>query len=180
MRHRYPSWLLLLLISVVSTYAQKIKVDYNKNVDFSRFKTYSWLMPKDPARPFVAMDVVGATDDELKARGLTKTQSGGDLIVSAYGSLNEGVNVSYDVDIYAMPGLDGNINWANGTPRPGNSSAVYIDKGTLVVDLADRASKQLVWRGIAKANLDPDQQEKAMETIEKSIAKMFKQYPGKN
>ena len=179
MRLRRLSWMCLLLLAVPA-FGQKIKVDYNKSIDFSRYKTYSWLMPKDPARPFVAMDIVGATDDELKARGLTKTPSGGDLIVSAYGSLDEGVNVSYDVDIYAMPGLDGNINWANGTPRPGNSSAVYIDKGTLVIDLADRASKQLVWRGIAKANLDPQKQEKSMETIEKSIAKMFKQYPVKN
>ena len=87
MRLRRLSWMCLLLLAVPA-FAQKIKVDYNKSIDFSRYKTYSWLMPKDPARPFVAMDIVGATDDELKARGLTKTPSGGDLIVSAYGSLD--------------------------------------------------------------------------------------------
>ena len=56
---------------------------------------------------------------------------------------------------------------------------MYIDKGTLVIDLVDRTGKVLVWRGTAKANLDPQAQEKSMETIEKSIVKMFKEYPEK-
>jgi len=178
--HRVWWWVcLLLLVSVLGAQGQKVKVDYNKSVDFSKFKTYSWNMPKNPARPFLAMDIKGAVDDEFKARGITKVDSGGDLTVMAYGSLDEGMNVSYDVDIYAMPGLDGNMNWANGSPRPGNSTSVYIDKGTLVIDLVDRTAKALVWRGTAHANLDPQEQEKSMSTIEKSIVKMFKEYPEK-
>jgi hypothetical protein len=47
-----------------------------------------------------------------------------------------------------------------------------------VVDLVDRRAKQLKWRGTAKANLDPEQQEKSLETIEKAIVKMFREYPG--
>jgi hypothetical protein len=87
------------------------------------------------------------------------------------------MNVSYDVDVYAAPGLDGAINWANGTPRPGNSTSVYVDKGMLVIDLADRTQKLLRWRGMAKATVDPEQKEKAFEIAEKSVAKMFRDFP---
>jgi hypothetical protein len=171
------TWCLLVLCG--TSLAQKVTVDYNKKADFSQYRTYSWI-PLDQAKhPMLALDLVGAVDEELQARGLHKLDTGGDLIVHGYGSLSEGMNVSYDVDIYAAPGLDTPINWENGTPRPGNSTAVYVDKGTLVIDIADRKTKQLEWRGIAKAKLDPEQKEKSFEIAEKAVAKMFKQYPGK-
>ena len=59
------------------------------------------------------------------------------------------------------------------------SDAVLIDKGTLVIDVVERSAKKLRWRGVAQANIDPDQQEKSLEIIEKAIIKMFKQYPSK-
>ena len=60
---------------------------------------------------------------------------------------------------------------------PGSSSAVHIKKGTLVVDIADRQSKQLKWRGIAYADLDPKKQKESLDLVNKSIEKMFRQYP---
>jgi hypothetical protein len=176
--HSQLAWVItcLLMLGGVAQ-SQKVTVDYNKKADFSQYKTYSWI-PLDQAKhPMLALDLVGAVDQELQARGLRKLDTGGDLIVHGFGSLSEGMNVSYDVDIYAAPGLDAPINWENGTPRPGNSTAVYVDKGTLVVDIADRKTKQLLWRGIAKAELDPEQKEKSFEIAEKAVAKMFKQYP---
>jgi hypothetical protein len=159
--------------------AQKVTVQYNKQTSFAQYKTYSWL-PHDPASyPTLALDIIGAVDHQLQDKGLQKVDKGGDLLVNGYGSLTDSMNVSYDVDIYAAPGLDSPITWAAGTPRPGNSTGVFVEKGTLVIDLADRRAKQLEWRGIAKAKLDPDQAEKAFEIVEKAIVKMFKEYPQK-
>ena len=157
--------------------AQKVTVQYDKQCNFSQYKTYSWL-PHDAAKyPMLALDIVGAVDRQLQSKGLKQVDSGGDLLVNGYGSLTEGMNVSYDIDVYAAPGLDGAINWANGTPRPGNSTSVYVDKGMLVIDLADRTQKLLRWRGMAKATVDPEQKEKAFEIAEKSVAKMFRDFP---
>jgi hypothetical protein len=157
--------------------AQKINVQYDKKTDFSKYKTYTWMPHDAAARPILALDVYGAIDNQLKAKGLQKVDKGGDLVVNGYGSLDEGMNVSYDHDIYAAPGLDSPITWANGTPRPGNGVSIYVDKGTLVVDIADRQTKGLIWRGIAKAKVDPEQVEKTFEIAEKAVAKMFKEYP---
>src|SRR5262249_55144217 len=143
-------------------------------------KTYMWMKQGATDYPFVAMDIRGEVDKQMQARGLTAVQSAPDLLVNAYGGMDGAMNVSFDHDIYALPGLDGPIWWADGSPLiAGNSTSVFVDKGTLVIDVVDRNLKKLKWRGIAKGNLDPEQQEKSLEIIEKSIIEMFRQYPVK-
>ncbi|MGA8488771.1 MAG: DUF4136 domain-containing protein [Terriglobales bacterium] len=178
-RNRASAWLwLVFLICVPSVQAQKIRVEYNKKQNFSGFKTYSWMKQGAHAYPFVALDIMGAVDVQLQSKGLTKATGNPDLLVNAYGGLDGAMNVSYDVNVYAMPGLDGPW-WDEGNPGAigHGSAAVFIDQGTLVIDIVERAAKKLRWRGVAKANLDPQQQEKSLETIEKAIVKMFRQYP---
>src|SRR5579863_1261613 len=184
-RNRRSAWLYLILLTclfltfVASVQAQKIRVEYNKKQDFSGFKTYSWMKQSANSHPFMVMDIMGEVDDQLQSKGLTKTTGNPDLLVNAYGALDGSLNVSYDVNVYAMPGLDGPW-WDEGNPGAiGHGSAgVLIDKGTLVIDIVERSAKKLRWRGVAKANLDPQQQEKSLEIIEKAIVKMFRQYPG--
>ena len=185
-RNRRSAWLQLLLLTcflltwATGVQAQKIRVEYNKKQDFSGFKTYSWMKQSANSHPFMVMDIVGEVDDQLQAKGLTKTTDNPDLLVNAYVALDGSLNVSYDVNVYAMPGLDGPW-WDEGNPGAigHGSDAVLIDKGTLVIDVVERSAKKLRWRGVAQANLDPDQQEKSLEIIEKAIIKMFKQYPSK-
>jgi hypothetical protein len=170
----------LFLTSVASVQGQKIRVEYNKKQDFSGFKTYAWMKQGANAHPFMVMDIMGEVDNQLQAKGLTKANGNTDLLVNAYGALDGSLNVSYDINIYAMPGLDGPW-WDEGDPGAmgHGSAAVLIDKGTLVIDVVERAAKKLRWRGVAQANIDPDQQEKSLEIIEKAIIKMFHQYPSK-
>jgi hypothetical protein len=176
-RKRNCAWIGFFLLVGAMAQAQSVKVEYDPKVDFTPYKTYSWMKLSATNHPFVQEDVVGAIDLQLKAKGLTKVDSGGDLLVNAYGSLDEGINVAYAVDGYALPNVDSPITWAYGVPVSATSTSVYVDKGTLVVDLADRRAKQLKWRATAKAKLDPDQHEKSLEIIEKAVVKMFRDYP---
>jgi hypothetical protein len=180
-RNRRWMWLCLLcLASAANVQAQKVRVEYNKKQDFSGFKTYGWMKQSANDHPFMVMDIRGEVDKQLQAKGLTKTDSNADLLVNANGALDGKLNVSYDVNIYAMPGLDGPW-WDEGDPGAmgHGSGAVLIDQGTLVIDLVERTAKKLRWRGVAQANIDPDQQEKSLEIIEKAIIKMFREYPSK-
>jgi hypothetical protein len=63
--------------------AADVSAKVEKNVDFARFKTYSWT-PSQPA-PVKATDdrIVAAVDRELQSLGLTKTDNGtGDVLVT--------------------------------------------------------------------------------------------------
>ena len=164
-----------------TAFAQKVKVEYDKKNDFSRFKTYYWARkPEEYLRPFLAAVVIGATDHNLQQIGLKKVESGGDILVSPYGSLDTEMAVSWSPDVYYFPPLYGGGLWWSQPYfyQPGMSTSTILKKGTLVIDLADPHSKQLQWRGIATAKLDSTQKEKSLQVIEKAVAKMFKDYPG--
>jgi hypothetical protein len=160
--------------------AQKVKIEYDKKNDFNRFKTYSWAKRDDEyLRPFIAAVVIGATDQSLQKKGLRKVDEGGDLVVSGYGALDTDMSVIGRPDIYVFPPVYAGAWWGAPMYLPGTSTATVLKKGTLMMDLADPHTKTLQWRGIATANFDSTKKEQAFQTLEKAIAKMFKEYPGR-
>jgi hypothetical protein len=179
-------WLLFLILATLTlssaALAQKVKVEYDKKNQFNRFKTYYWGRKNDEyLRPLLAAVVIGATDHNLQALGLKKVESAGDLVIEAYGSLDTEMNVVGTPDLYYFPPIYGGPWWGQPTVFyvPGTSTATILKQGTLVIDLADPQTKTLQWRGIASAKLDSTQKEKSLQVIEKSVAKMFKDYPGR-
>ena len=55
----------------------------------------------------------------------------------------------------------------------------YINKvGTLVVELADPKTKQLLWRGSVSDTIS-DKTNKNVSTLDKAVTKLFKGYPPK-
>ncbi len=50
--------------------------------------------------------------------------------------------------------------------------------GTLVVDLFDSSTKEVVWRGVATDTIS-DKPEKNIKETQKVIEEMFKKYPAK-
>jgi hypothetical protein len=174
---RIIATILLILLGTHHTGAQEIKVEYNPKDDFSTFKEYSWITQDYYQHPLLALNIMGAIDEELQAKGLRRVDQGGDLIVAAYGAIDSDLNMAYRPEIYSMPGLTGPVWWANGMWVPGSSSAVYIKQGTLVVDIADPHLKRLKWRGIAHMKLDPEKREKNFERVNKAIEEMFRKYP---
>ena len=170
---------LLLLACAGLLPAQKIKVEYDKSQAFSQYKTYSWLQQQSYTRVFLALNIVSAIDQELQAKGLRKADSGGDLMVTAYGAFDDDIDVAQSTTIYQFPALYG-PTWASAPTIRGGTSAVYIRKGTLVVDVVEAASRQLKWRGVATAKFDPNKKMEALDLVNKSVEKMFRQYPARN
>jgi hypothetical protein len=40
----------LFLLGASAAWAQKVDVDWNRNIDFSKFKTYAWTESKHPEK----------------------------------------------------------------------------------------------------------------------------------
>jgi hypothetical protein len=128
-----------------------------KNVDFAKFKTYSWTKSQPSADKSIDSRVIAAVDRELLALGMTKASSGpGDVLVS-YASLSR-----TDVDVKAKADASG--------ARPEH----WV--GTLVVALLDPASRQRLLRlridqpiDIDRAKLDP--------AIDAAVTALFAKYP---
>lgn len=173
--------LLLLTFFVVATpvAAQKTKVNYDKTADFSKFKTYSWTRGVPANNPAINQIIVDSVDQNLAARGLTKMDNGGDLLVS--------VAVAIEYDVQVSHAVRGNTGSALQTGIPvGAATPWEVRKGSLLVALEDPVAKSLVWHGTATDTLryeptsDTQKDLKRVEKpVRKAVEKLLKQYPPK-
>ena len=182
-----PCSLLSLLITLVfcaSATAEKIRVHYDKSIDFSKYKTYGWAPHGAVAHPMLALDIVGAVEDEMNARGLTKVPANPDLLIQIYGAVDSEVSMTSNNPIYnatgGIPPFDPSMS------SPGNSlywdgyygnSTVVVHPGQLIVDLIDEKAKKLVWRGVGSEAISPNNPDKLMSEANSTISKLFKDYP---
>jgi hypothetical protein len=116
----------------------------------------------------MAQEAQSQINSQLQSKGLQlvqKSQSP-DLILVASGGMK--VQTSYNA-------------WGTGGWGWGEGMATITPEqnivGTLVVDLYDAKTKQLVWRGIAEGTLNETNSEKNMKMVDKAVAKMFKKFP---
>ena len=179
--------LLVLLFAVgacLGAQAQKISVNYDKQANFAQFKTYAWAPHGAVAHPMLAANIVGAIEDEMKARGLqmVNMDQNPSLIIQVYGSVDQDSTLYSNDPLYmatgGIPPFDPSFSGPLNTGMYGNTT-VTIHKGQLVVDLIDAASKKLVWRGMSQQNLAAHNPDKLLSQVNTAITKMFKQYPVK-
>ena len=150
--------------------AQDVRFDYDRSANFSTYKTYQWAgdSPNASRNQLMDQNIKQAIDEQLAAKGLRRVESGGDL------------QVSYQAAVQQEKQFDGFGTGFrfNGTGRVTTST---IDVGQIVVNLFDPARQQLVWSGAAEKTLDikkdPD---KNYRNLQKSMAKMFRNYPPRN
>lgn len=166
-----------------NVYSQKVKVGYDKGVDFSKFTSYSWADPATPpARPLLYANIVGSIDEKLNARGLNRVNGNGDLVVIPSGGIGFGMNVAAGTPI--MPTSSGpppamNATMWTGAGGPSNLMAPYVGEGTLMLTFVNRATNTVIWSGTVTEKLDMEKKNKSLERIEKSIVKLLKEFPPK-
>jgi len=176
---RILQWCMVTFWLSVGASAQKIDVQYDKSLDYSRFKTFAWGHHDAVSRPGLAIAIAGAIEEELTRRGFTKVDEHPDLYVKMYGSVDQELSIS-DVDpLYGTAGIPPfeaayNLWYA----MPGRTAAVTIHEGQLVVDLIDAGPRKLAWRGVATAKLS-DNRSKLVDQVNNAVEKMFQQYPVK-
>ena len=170
-------FLFLALLPCTSS-AQKVKVGFDKAVDFSRYQSYSWLQSSEaPAEMTVRRAAVMADIDSiLKTKGLKAVDQGGDLILDAQGGLGGEIGGQHQqatLPVTSTPGGSMSTVWS-GAPIAAGS---YVLQGTLVLSFMDSATKTLVWAGSVSTKIDNGNTDKDLERIRKAIAKLLERYP---
>ena len=62
-----------------------------------------------------------------------------------------------------------------------SARAQQVVIGTLVVDLSDASTNAMLWRGMARSDLNPAASaERRDRSVNKAVAKLFKNYPPSN
>jgi Domain of unknown function (DUF4136) len=145
-------------------------VDYDRSIDFSRYRTYGWLERGRIGNDILEKRLTTAIDRALTARGLVRSDAP-DLYVAMHGRLTKEVQyTAYDT------------GWGYGFRRWGaGPTRVHREEvpiGTLFVDLVDAKDKELVWRGTATTPIDKTASaEKREARVGEAVEKMFAGYP---
>jgi hypothetical protein len=163
----------MMLLFAGKLSAQQVKTDYDHNANFAQYKTYSWEQVKTKD----ALDVdriKAAVNAALTAKGWTQVDTGGDVSIIAVETTRDQqtLNTFYD-------GFGGGWGWrrfGGGGFADATTTTETYKVGTLVVDLFDTKTKQLIWRGSSSDTLS-DKSDKNIKNLDKGAEKMFKKFP---
>src|SRR6516165_6363022 len=164
--------LVIMLMASMATVGQDVTYNFMPGTDFSKYHTYKWVTIEGGAHPNQIVDaqIKQAVDSQLAAKGLTKTDSDkADLYI--------GYQIALDQEKQWNAFGTGGMRWGGGM---GTATSSTITNGSLVLDMYDPSTKQLVWTGNATKTLDPSgNQEKNQKNLDKAMQKLLKNYPPK-
>jgi hypothetical protein len=167
--------LFLIALSLTATpiivHGQSVKASYDPNVDFTKFKTYSWMKGMPASNPQIHLLIVTEIDRHLLAKGLRRVEEGGDLNVTYYASLDSHLN-------------SGAVEYMKNSDyqKWGEHEPVYGPKmvGTLIArmvfDVVDASANRLIWRGRAKDAYTPNQA-RGKKRVNEAVEKLFAKFP---
>jgi hypothetical protein len=157
-------------------FAQDVKVDFDKAADFGKYKTFAIKLGTSWNNPLGEKRVLAEIQQGLTEKGWTATtvDAKADAIVVLHGATEKqkSLNTFYS-------GGYGGYGWRGGWGGMGGTATTTVDEytvGTLVVDIFDAKTKQLVYRGTATDELS-NKPEKNAKKLAKASDKLFKDFP---
>jgi|SRR6187402_1026954 len=157
--------------------AQDVRTDFEHSANFEHYRTFC-VAQVHASNQIVENRLRDALTRDLTEHGMQPASGDGtcDLTVTAIGNVHNQQEYSTFYD-----GLGGGWGWrGRGWGGGGQSftTVQHIPVGTLIVDLFDSQSKQLVFRGTSQSELskNPD---KNTDKLYKAVDKMFRNYPPK-
>jgi hypothetical protein len=160
----------LALLAAQGARAQKITMEFDQSIDFSKYKTFAirdgQLSSGNPAlnSPLVKKQIEADIQNDLTAKGLTLATSGpSDLNVRyTFGAARKTEVEAYPAGWYGL-----------GT----RYIRVPYAEGTLVIDLRDPTTRSLVWRAIAAE--EKSDATKIQGKLDAMVKKSIDKYPPK-
>ncbi len=180
MRHTFLVGLLLL--TVVSARAQ-VHVDYNKAVDFSKYKTFRFepgkvirkLGVRDTNATFLDQYIDDAVTKDLISKGLSPTSGKADLVITYLAGAREKQDVQnymMNPGFYPYGGFYGYGGWWG--PQWNTFWVRRYEEGTVIIDVYDAKQAQLVWRAYAVSPISKFNEKKF---VDKEVHKSFRRFP---
>lgn len=145
--------------------------DYDEEVDFSGLEAYAWIEPPAGAgaHELSYRRVVSSADAVLAAKGFRLDPDAPDFLVAAHLGTERKVRVT---------------DWGYGYRHGPGAVGVHdvdvdeYEEGTLVLDLVLADTKNLVWRGTARATVDETATpEERSERIQKAVERLLEPFP---
>lgn len=172
-----------IVMALTSCASVKVAVDENKNIDFSGYKTYSFLGWQNQSDQILSAEDKGYLRDafihQFERRGMTKVNSGGDMKISLYIITSEKSAVSGYNDYVAGAGYNNYYGFGYGTGNMNNTyTTASKEFGTMIMNCYDGKSRDQIWQAIATSAVK-QKVEKRKNSIPSKIANIMSYFPVK-
>lgn len=169
--------LLTLVILFSSCSAVKVAVDYDRKVDFKKYKTFAFYKTGIDKAEISDLDkkrILRAIESELSLLGLVKSENP-DMLVSIFTKSREKVNVNQNNNFGYGFGWGWNPWMGNGMNNNVNIS--QYTEGTLFIDFIDKQKKELVWQGVGTGALKIQNLEKKEARVKAFVKEIVSRFP---
>jgi len=176
----------ILVLSLPSVFAQKVKTEYDHDVNFSAYRKYEWkehpfLKNHPESKQFtVATNLVRSKANEiLMKRGYEPVEFEPEFYITQFITARLGQDVhsvpytSAYPNAYTWPG-----SWYSWSGAWFTTWDTYVEnyvQGIMLLDVVDAKTQKLLWRAACKAKID-DMSERHKE-IEDAVKKALKSFP---
>ncbi len=168
---------IVLLALLMGCSSLKTSYDYDKQTDFTKYKTYGYTEEalKLPIQEINRNRLIAAIDREMTARGLSKSENP-DVLIDLIGKTQQKRDATATTTGtgYYSPWR---YSYGVGFTTTQINVNEYVE-GTLFINMVDKQSDKLVWQGrgtkVLNEKANPDKREK---NINDAVAAIFKHYP---
>ncbi|MDF3014254.1 MAG: hypothetical protein K0Q78_2458 [Cellvibrio sp.] len=175
----WQSVIAILVLSACTT-TPKVHSDFDRNANFSSFRTFAFVDTLATDRSGYSTLITGyfksAVEREMVGLGYTLTNSNPDLLVN----FTTNSEARTDVRSTGYSGYSGYYGYRYGmySGFPSNDvSTVHYKVGTVTIDVVDARKKQLVWEGTTEGKLTKEVMENPQAAVNTAVSNIFAQYP---
>ena len=178
----------VLCLTVQATFARiDIKIDFDKSFDFTAVRSWGWsptgygqvklarTASDDPEAmtKYAEPIIVDAVTTEMGNRGLRQAPSEPDAFVAYFLLLTTGAQAQ-TMGQFLPPTME----WGLPYFPQSTQSLRIMNQGALVLDVSAKGA--VVWRGVARAEIKMDANEKKRETLVRTAVRdLLRRYPPK-
>jgi hypothetical protein len=179
----------LALIVLSSCTSVRVLSDYDKEVNFSSYKSYAFYKTGIDKAQISDLDkkrILRAIESEMAAKGFVKSENP-DVLVSIFTKEREQVDVYSNNFGWGMGGGFGGwgwggfgpgFGWGGFGPGWGGNNVSTRTEGSLYIDFIDTEKRELVWQGKGDGTLNTTRNiEKKELRIKKFVSEILTQYP---
>ena len=145
-------------------------VDYDHTVNWSKYKTFQIMEGTKAPTSFTQKRIEDGITNALTAKGWQPTTTNPSVLV--YPARRPVAEKQYTTT--SMGGF-GYRGWGGMGGGMATTTQQNIPIGTLIVDLVDPSTHEMVWRGMAQDQVKPNGE--SAETVNEAMQKLFAKFP---
>ncbi len=179
--------IILAAIFFIATSCSSVKVttDLDQAADFTKYQTVSFLgWQEDIVKVINEFDqerIRNSLKAEMEKRNLKLVDDNGDMVLSTFLVSEQKTSITAYSNYYGGVGRGYGRGrrygggWGGGHASTTYSESDYV-QGTMVIDIFDQQSKDLVWQGVGVGTIK-EKPEKREKSLPKAIAAILKDFP---